>query len=171
MLTGSNPLAQIVAGTEGDDVLTIGGGENTYNGLGGADRFVFAVGPITSVPSSATIDGGAGVDLFDVVGTWRQTYTHTNFNSGLISTVIPAPYMLTAGPGGAVRFSADLDRRRTGRSGHVEKHNHRRRLDRGDAALPHEWKNACSFGRSASGYAGGGQHKLCRDCRCALVAG
>lgn len=109
MLTGSNPLAQIVAGTEGDDVLTIGGGENTYNGLGGADRFVFAVGPITSVPSSATIDGGAGVDLFDVVGTWRQTYTYTNFNTGLISTVIPALYMLTAGPGGAVRFSADLE--------------------------------------------------------------
>ncbi|RZJ37394.1 MAG: calcium-binding protein, partial [Brevundimonas sp.] len=97
-------------GTAGDDVFNVGAGENTYNGLGGADRFAFLTGMITVLPAVATLDGGAGIDLFDVTGSWRQTYTQTNFASGLVTTIRPLPYTLLAGTGGDVVFSADIER-------------------------------------------------------------
>lgn len=96
-------------GSEGDDVFNPVNGNNTYNGLGGADRFGLIVGPITSLPAVATLDGGAGTDLFDVTGAWRQIYTHTNFTTGLVSTVTPLPYTLTAGTGGDVVFAANVE--------------------------------------------------------------
>ncbi|RZJ39868.1 MAG: hypothetical protein EON86_13565, partial [Brevundimonas sp.] len=97
-------------GTAGDDVFDVGSGENSYNGLGGADRFSFLAGAITALPAVATLDGGAGIDLFDVTGSWRQTYTHTNFASGLVTTIRPLPYTVGAGSGGDVVFSADIER-------------------------------------------------------------
>lgn len=101
--------AETINGSAGDDVIDGRGGSDLLFGLDGADRFIHRFGSPAGPPDmntyrgTPTLDGGAGIDAFELVGGFGEIYERFYDNGSVVHS--PIAYTLGAGAGGSVVFA------------------------------------------------------------------
>lgn len=113
--TGSS-ASETIDGSATDDIIDGRGGSDQLNGLDGADAFIHRVGeggyPLPNYPEytgNAVLDGGLGVDQFQLVGGFLTYFDHYIYGGPTFegwTYLSPVPYAITAGTGGDAVFTS-----------------------------------------------------------------
>lgn len=98
--------AETINGSAGDDVIDGRGGSDQLNGLDGADRFLLGFGGYGGdLPGSPAMDGGEGIDQFELNAGLNITYGRYVHGQDYWEYRTPVEFTLSAGTGGDALFT------------------------------------------------------------------